>query len=73
MSIATRLADYLTPARYKRQAAQAEADLEVAREQLRKVEDRDRLVMKLWAELTAERVENHFQERVKAAYEGKEN
>ena len=73
MSVLTWLLDCLPPARLRAQQARAEADLEAAREQLREVEARDGKVTSLWAALTAQRAENHFQERVKAAYAGKEN
>ena len=73
MSALSWLIDHITPTKYRRQVEQAEADLEASRAQLARVEARGPTVTKLWRELTAERVENHFQERVREAYAGKEN
>lgn len=58
--------DRLTPRRYREQAAQAEADLEAAR-------SRDERVNRVSNGLKRELVQNHFAERVRAAYAGKES
>lgn len=63
----------LVPQRFFQQAVEAEAGAEEAKEQLDEVEKKGRRVRSLVNALREDRLENHYADRVRAAYTGKGN
>lgn len=69
--ILTRVLLKLVPQRFFRQAEEAEAGAEEVKEQLDEVEKKGRRVRSLANAMREDRLENHYADRVRAAYTGK--
>lgn len=62
----------LVPRRFFEQAEDAEAGAEDVKTQLNEVEEKGVYVQSLVSALRADRLENHYADRVRAAYMGRE-
>lgn len=71
--VLTRLMMRLVPARFYRQAEEVEEQVAATEEQLKQVEQRGHHVKTLVKALQADRDDNHYASRVKAAYMGRES